>query len=226
MSSQPTAKKDICPGRQPVGGPRIGSRLSKTNMPVNSSKILVRKEQHSRLAKCSSYKYCAHTVLGTCGTESALLSRRAAVCSLASKMGALSSMFWAFVAAAGTGMVLGLWMRLHVYVVLVASAATVLACAALAPLTNWSLSTGMVCCVGLVTTLQMSYLAGSALSCALSRAGSWSVELRAMRASLGNLAGVTATTDGPRRSWPATRGQVPTTNAAHSTGRKRCPGAL
>ena len=96
-------------------------------------------------------------------------------------------MLWASFAAVGTGLVLGLVLRLRAYVVFVASAATVVACAALAPFADWSLFTGIACCAGLVTMLQMSYLAGSALSCAFSRTGSWSVELRGMKASLRHL---------------------------------------
>ena len=65
---------------------------------------------------------------------------------------------WAFVVASATGLLLGLWLR--VFAVLAASLVTVFACIVLAPITNWSLLTGIVFCAGLLATLQVSYLVG------------------------------------------------------------------
>ena len=86
------------------------------------------------------------------------------------------TLLWALVIAGGTGLLLGLWLR--VPAVLAASAATVVACTVLLPIANWSLLTAILFGFGLSTALQFGYLAGLMLSCALSQAGSWSGLLR------------------------------------------------
>lgn len=78
-------------------------------------------------------------------------------------------MVWMFVAAVAMGLVLGLWLRLRVYAVFAASAGVVAACIAFAPFSGWSLLSGLVYCASLVSTLQIGYLAGTALSCAFGR---------------------------------------------------------
>jgi hypothetical protein len=86
-------------------------------------------------------------------------------------------MFWGAVAAAGSGLLLGLWVR--VPAVIAVSAAIVVACIIVFLLGNWSLLTALLFGFGLSTVLQLGYVAGVALSCARSRVASWYGILRA-----------------------------------------------
>jgi hypothetical protein len=76
-------------------------------------------------------------------------------------------MHWVFVITIGTGILLGLWLR--VPSVLCASGAIVLACVALTPLAQWTLLWDVVFTLALLDALQCGYLAGLILSCAWSR---------------------------------------------------------
>jgi hypothetical protein len=79
-------------------------------------------------------------------------------------------MVWAVIVAGGTGLLLGLWLRLPA--VLAASVVAVFAGVALTALSNWSLFTSAMYCMSLLTALQVGYLVGGGLSCVIFRAGS------------------------------------------------------
>jgi hypothetical protein len=72
---------------------------------------------------------------------------------------------WAVIAVSGVG--LGLWFR--VPAIIAASGVTVIAFIALTPLTQLSLLAIVPLSFGLLTALQIGYLAGLALACALRR---------------------------------------------------------
>lgn len=76
-------------------------------------------------------------------------------------------MIWAVVIAGGTGLLLGLWLR--VPAVMFASAMAVLAGIALTSLADWSLLASVLYCAGLLVALQVCFLAGGALACVRSR---------------------------------------------------------
>jgi hypothetical protein len=69
--------------------------------------------------------------------------------------------------AGGTGVALGL--RLRVPAILFASAVALIAGIALTRVVDWSLIGSLIYCVGLLTALQIGFLAGGALSCVRSR---------------------------------------------------------
>jgi hypothetical protein len=74
---------------------------------------------------------------------------------------------WAVIIAGGTGLLLGLWLR--VPAVLAASVVAVGAGVVLAALTSWSLLGTALYCGALLATLQVGYLVGGAMACARSR---------------------------------------------------------
>jgi hypothetical protein len=76
-------------------------------------------------------------------------------------------MHWVFVVTIGTGILLGLWLR--VPSVLCASGAIVLACVVLTPLAEWTLLWNVVFTLALLDALQCGYLAGLILSYAWPR---------------------------------------------------------
>jgi hypothetical protein len=76
----------------------------------------------------------------------------------------MSVMVWAVIIAGGTGLLLGLLLK--VPAVLAASALAVLAGMVLTSLTSWSLLDTLMYCGALLATLQVGYLVGGALACA------------------------------------------------------------
>ena len=77
-------------------------------------------------------------------------------------------MLWAFAAAGGTGLLLGLWFR--VPALIAASGLTAVACFSLAPFADLGLMLSFVFTIALLGVLQAGYLAGLLLFCAWSRA--------------------------------------------------------
>ena len=78
-------------------------------------------------------------------------------------------MLWAVIAVSGMGLLLGLWLR--VPAIIAASGVTVIAFIALAPLTQWSLLAIVLLGFGSLTALQIGYLVGVTLACALWQPG-------------------------------------------------------
>jgi hypothetical protein len=76
----------------------------------------------------------------------------------------MSVMVWAVIIAGGTGLLLGLLLK--VPAVLAASALAVVAGMVLTTLTSWSLLDTLIYCGALLATLQVGYLVGGALACA------------------------------------------------------------
>jgi hypothetical protein len=74
---------------------------------------------------------------------------------------------WAVAIAGGTGLLLGLCLRAPAAIA--ASGATFIGCLALAPLMQWSPLAAVLLGFGSLTALQMGYLAGVTLTCALNR---------------------------------------------------------
>ena len=111
------------------------------------------------------------------------------------------TLLWALAIAGGTGLLLGLWLR--VPAVLAASAATVAACTILLPFANWSLLTAILLGFGLSIALQFGYLAGLMLWCALSQAGSWSGLLRSAVALGIGLRNSLSRSKGPSKGPPS-----------------------
>lgn len=80
-------------------------------------------------------------------------------------------MFWAYAAAGGLGLLLGL--RYRVPAVLAASAAFALLSIAIAPFAGWSPWATLAVALGGAFTLQCGYLAGLMMMCAAARARLW-----------------------------------------------------
>ncbi len=76
----------------------------------------------------------------------------------------MSLMIWAVIIAGGTGLLLGLLLK--VPAVLAASVVAVAAGMALTTLTSWPLLDTFMYCGALLATLQVGYLVGGALACA------------------------------------------------------------
>ena len=74
-------------------------------------------------------------------------------------------MLWAVIAVSGMDLLLGLWLR--VPAITAASGVTVIAFIALAPLTQWSMLAIVLLGFGALTALQIGYLVGVTLACAL-----------------------------------------------------------
>ena len=74
-------------------------------------------------------------------------------------------MLWAVITIGGTGLLLGLWLR--VPAITAASGVMVIAFIALAPLTQWSLLAIVLLGFGALTALEIGYLVGVTLACAL-----------------------------------------------------------
>ena len=73
-------------------------------------------------------------------------------------------MLWAVTTIGGMGLLLGLWLRVPA---IIAAGVTVIPFIALAPLTQWSLPAIVLLCFGSLTALQLGYLVGVTLACAL-----------------------------------------------------------
>lgn len=80
-------------------------------------------------------------------------------------------MLWAYAAAGGLGLLLGL--RYRVPAVVLASAAVALASVFVAPFAGWSLWATVVTAFVGVLALQCGYVAGLGLACAAARARLW-----------------------------------------------------
>ena len=74
-------------------------------------------------------------------------------------------MLWALATVVGMGLLLGLWLR--VPAIIAASGVTVIALIALAPPKQWSLLAIVLLGCGSLTALQIGYLVGVTLACAL-----------------------------------------------------------
>ena len=86
-------------------------------------------------------------------------------------------MLWPVITIGGMGLLLGLWLRAPA--IIAASGVTVIPFIALAPLAQWSLPAIVLLCFGSLTALQIGYLVGVTLACALPLSARASIAWRA-----------------------------------------------